>query len=548
MHRISSRYHVPKARPSERKMQALLKAKKRWASGQLELEHPSFHDNDPNASGHASSNYEKNAKVNTCTLNSSELNTATERKLSLLSHTSLEHLANEQDDTTYVLVDTNIWKNLLSTVKCPKCDMNALNIIKTTQLGMAAKLELVCSSCHAGLELFALVTGMNAMDKKSFSKHIKILSEENSEMKHHILEIARNIVRKQHIDLNDEEKKETGVLDITVSFDGSWQKRGYKSLYGIGVVIDLLTGLVIDYEILSKYCTECTAAVRDLSGDSSNFAIWYEGHKSECQINHTGSSSSMEMEAAAILWQRSIKECNMRYTCILSDGDSKTFQHLMSLNIYGKGKPIKKEECINHISKLLGTGLRSKVKEWRSKGVCIGGKKVGKSQNANESLHSVIWSHCPKESFQSKKRLEIYVVTAVSEFNFGSLFTLKHIHQNALLPSMQISGVRDERRLKQSRKRIGWSYPLCLVGGTSGSEKAQLQENYGPTTDREDRRIHHMAGEHGSASTVEITAFFRHQTAPASSAAIRNENPDAVLKRKAIRPHSSNIQQSYGSF
>ncbi|GFY09397.1 uncharacterized protein TNCV_1942071 [Trichonephila clavipes] len=380
-------------------------------------------------------------------------------------------------------------------------------------------------------------------------------------MKHHILEVARNIVKKQHLDLNDEEKKETGVLDITASFDGSWQKRGYKSLYGIGVVIDLLTSLVIDYEILSKYCTECTAAVRDLSGDSPDFAIWYEGHKSECQINHTGSSSSMEMEAAAILWQRSIKECNMRYTCILSDGDSKTFQHLMSLNIYGKGKPIKKEECINHISKRLGTGLRSKVKEWRSKGVCIGGKKVGslkettivkltnfyrkaikdncndvekmksaiyatlyhcsstdakpkhskcpngklswcffkralaneespeshsvmktklteevvakilpvyqrlasneilswctsgKSQNANESLHSVIWSHCPKESFQSKKRLEISVVTAVSEFNFGSLFTLKHIHQNASLPSMQISGVRDERRLKQSRSK-----------------------------------------------------------------------------------------------
>ncbi|GFS59042.1 uncharacterized protein TNCV_69411 [Trichonephila clavipes] len=31
----------------------------------------------------------------------------------------------------------------------------------------------------------------------------------------------------------------------------------------------------------------------------------------------------------------------------------------------------------------------------------------GMSQNANECLHSVIWSHCPKESFQSKKRLEI---------------------------------------------------------------------------------------------------------------------------------------------
>ncbi|GFY02774.1 uncharacterized protein TNCV_3506541 [Trichonephila clavipes] len=114
------------------------------------------------------------------------------------------------------------------------------------------------------------------------------------------------------------------------------------------------------------------------STSGNNFRLLPIGEeKGECQINHTGFSSSMEMEAAAILWQRSIKECNMRYTCILSDGDSKTFQHLMSLNIYGKGKPIKKEECINHISKRLGTGLRSKVKEWRSKGVCIGGKKVG---------------------------------------------------------------------------------------------------------------------------------------------------------------------------
>ncbi|GFR03518.1 hypothetical protein TNCT_166861 [Trichonephila clavata] len=153
MHRISSRYHVPKGRPSKRKIQALLKAKKRWASEEIELEHQSLHvcENDPDASGNVSSNYENN-EVNTYPLNSSELNAATERKLSLLSsHTSAEHVISEQNDPTYVLVDTNVWKNLLSTVKCPECDMNNLNIIKTTQLGMASKLELVCSSCEAVL-------------------------------------------------------------------------------------------------------------------------------------------------------------------------------------------------------------------------------------------------------------------------------------------------------------------------------------------------------------------------------------------------------------
>ncbi|GFQ97989.1 hypothetical protein TNCT_699581 [Trichonephila clavata] len=151
MHRISSRYHVPKGRPSKRKMQDLLKSKKRWASSEIEQEHQSLHENDPDASGNVSSNYENN-EVNIYTLNSSELIAATERKLSLLSsHTSAEHVISEQNDPTYVLVDTNVWKNLLSTVKCPECDMNNLNIIKTTQLGMASKLELVCTSCEAVL-------------------------------------------------------------------------------------------------------------------------------------------------------------------------------------------------------------------------------------------------------------------------------------------------------------------------------------------------------------------------------------------------------------
>ncbi|GFS41628.1 uncharacterized protein TNIN_232741 [Trichonephila inaurata madagascariensis] len=287
-------------------MQALLKAKKRWAPGQLELEHPSFHDNDPNATCHASSNYVNNAEVNTCTLTSSELNAATERKLSLLSHTSVEHLANEQDDTTYVLVDTNIWKNLLSTVKCPKCDMKDLNIIKTTQLGMASKLVLVCSSCeavlnssfssarvkeknffdinkkmvssflrlgkgHAGLELFALVTGMNAMDKKSFSKHIKTLSEENSEMKHQILEVARNIVRKQHLDLNDEEKEETGMIGIT--HNGA-----------ISFISELFTGSISDKEVFIRIKLMDRLEPNDVVMADKGFLIANELEKIGCKL------------------------------------------------------------------------------------------------------------------------------------------------------------------------------------------------------------------------------------------------------------------------
>ncbi|GFX43420.1 uncharacterized protein TNCV_4874401 [Trichonephila clavipes] len=49
----------------------------------------------------------------------------------------------------------------------------------------------------------------------------------------------------------------------------------------------------------------------------------------------------------------------------------------------------------------------------------------GKTQNANESLHSCIWRKCPKDVFVSKKRINLAVTAAVSEVNIGYVETLK---------------------------------------------------------------------------------------------------------------------------
>ncbi|GBO12016.1 hypothetical protein AVEN_163448-1 [Araneus ventricosus] len=48
-----------------------------------------------------------------------------------------------------------------------------------------------------------------------------------------------------------------------------------------------------------------------------------------------------------------------------------------------------------------------------------------KTQNANETIHSVIWNNCPEETFVSKKRLELVVISAVGEFNFDCLNNLR---------------------------------------------------------------------------------------------------------------------------
>nr|XP_042908183.1 uncharacterized protein LOC122271327 [Parasteatoda tepidariorum] len=271
----------------------------------------------------------------------------------------------------------------------------------------------------------------------------------------------------------------------------------------------------------------------------------------------------MEMNAASILWQRSIAECKFRYTVLLSDGDSKMFALLSKQNVYGD-IPIVKEECINHIAKRLGTALRNKVKEYKARGECLGGKKKGhltditinrlanyyrkaiednapnfdkmknaifaslyhctstdkspkhmkcpegseswcffnrakaesrkppshknmkttlkedivakilpvyqrlscnellqrctsgKTQNANESLHSVIWQQCSKDVFVTKKRLEMATTNAVSQFNMGSVSTV--VAKNKEHVSVDIAIKEDNRRIKQSSRRNSLDY------------------------------------------------------------------------------------------
>ncbi|GFW93141.1 uncharacterized protein TNCV_3888821 [Trichonephila clavipes] len=87
------------------------------------------------------------------------------------------------------------------------------------------------------------------------------------------------------------------------------------------------------------------------------------------------------MEAALILWERT-QEMGFRYSTLLSDGDCKTFNYLTEKNVYGDKFEIKIEECINHVSKRLGTGLRNAVKESRARGISLGGKDHGTLKEA----------------------------------------------------------------------------------------------------------------------------------------------------------------------
>ena len=72
---------------------------------------------------------------------------------------------------------------------------------------------------------------------------------------------------------------------------------------------------------------------------------------------------------------------------MLCDGDSKSYDAISEAQVYGPNFIIKKEDCVNHISKRMGTALRNLVSEAKAKGSSVSGKgkltqqKILKIQN-----------------------------------------------------------------------------------------------------------------------------------------------------------------------
>ena len=86
---------------------------------------------------------------------------------------------------------------------------------------------------------------------------------------------------------------------------------------------------------------------------------WCDKHKATCYINHSGSSGSMETQHEMFL--RSIDKNGLRYTNFVGDGDSNCYASVCEAL---RNAPtcysyeVKKEECVGHIQKRIGTGIR----------------------------------------------------------------------------------------------------------------------------------------------------------------------------------------------
>ena len=205
--------------------------------------------------------------------------------------------------------------------------------------------------CHKGLVKLAGVLNMPPpVNKNAYRDIVDKLKE------------ASETVAQQSMDVGAAETKqfyeaeEDEIFDVALSGDGTLRKRGFKSSVGILTVISLLSGKILDTEIMSKECRTCLINTR--KEGTQEYDEWWESHKSECQKNFQGSSGAMDPAGCVSIFKRSVEKNDMRYTNFLGDSDSKAFKQLQEDKVYGE-KTIKKLECVGHIQKRMGSRLRS---------------------------------------------------------------------------------------------------------------------------------------------------------------------------------------------
>ena len=116
------------------------------------------------------------------------------------------------------------------------------------------------------------------MSPNTWYNHEEVLSQAHLEVTRG--QLQKNNAEARNLAMLDEgipvDNKDT-IVDVPVSFDGTWSKRGYTANHCIG--------FVIFFEVISKVCLQCTQMKAKLDDDSFN--DWYQDHI--CEGSYKGS-------------------------------------------------------------------------------------------------------------------------------------------------------------------------------------------------------------------------------------------------------------------
>ena len=262
-------------------------------------------------------------------------------------------------------------------VECSNCDKlvaseKASNVIGSRKCELNLRAVAAARNCGFGYDkLVRFFAGLDVPQPM----HLKTFQRINGQV-HDAAELAvedcfertAKAIREHYMRLDDSLTNEC-TIPLVVSYDGTWHKRGHSSHHGIGVIIEVHTGFVLDYHIISTYCQGCANGPRRTS---PLYAAWLKKHKDVCQKNYEGSAPSMEVAASEVLFRRSVEKYNFKYLTVLCDGDAKAVDRINDGNVYEEH--VSKEDCVNHIAKRMWHGIEVVKKKLKGTSLSITGK------------------------------------------------------------------------------------------------------------------------------------------------------------------------------
>lgn len=290
--------------------------------------------------------------------------------------------------TGFRFIDLQILASILMLLPCPECYQLTIALMENNQKrqGCASQLKVICQNCGWKEDFFTSPKGEKAYDvNRRFVYAMRSLGKGHSGAKkfcglmnmpeplaqsaywstskiigQHVKTIAKESMSAAASELKQtRQADDNGIVDCAVSCDGTWQRRGFSSLNGCVTVISMDSGKILDAEAMSRSCKQCQLHSH-LDQKSEEYLRWKADHT--CKIDFKGSAPAMEPQGAELMFNRSKEIHKLRYSELYGDGDSKTHQQVKDIYV-DDGIEVTKQECIGHVQKRAGTGLRKAKKD-----------------------------------------------------------------------------------------------------------------------------------------------------------------------------------------
>ncbi|CAF1345396.1 unnamed protein product [Didymodactylos carnosus] len=293
-----------------------------------------------------------------------------EKLSSYASKTAKDHTKNVSDH--YQVIHNSLLIELMKQTVCERCQSKWNGDLATANReGLYCSLVFTCKCGHMikigtskccpqtkmrDVNIRCVIANLAGIGHQGLAKLFGILnvppSIDDDHYSHTVAHVLPSLRAHQQNSMSAAVEKactESGSRQLSVSGDGSWQRRGFSSLNGVAAIMSSsTTAKVLDIERMSKKCSTCIGAlsIKHVSREKYEAII----NKHNCEMNHTGSSGAMEVDGIYRLFERSQHLYNVQYVNYIGDGDAKILPKLLNNPPYDN-ITINKIEDINHFSK-----------------------------------------------------------------------------------------------------------------------------------------------------------------------------------------------------